>query len=164
MKRFIRSSVAAFLFTALATTSASAAPRVATTQATQQLRLNSSAPLISSSALVNDHHIIRVAVGGMALEDIRVQIPPQMGRLTQVRVLDGAGRAIPAKIASSREEVAIAFEQPVETGQTVQIKMSSVRAFEHEDSTLFYSITAKRVGIASTIPVGTARIDGLTRG
>lgn len=119
-----------------------------------------SAPFISSSGLLGDHHVIDVMVVGMALEDLEVTIPPQMARFNTVRVLDGAGQEIPGTLDYSQSLVSIKFDQPVEPGQTVRLDISGVDLNREEGEILLYGVTARRVGLRGSIPVGTARIHG----
>ena len=127
---------------------------------TPNMTFSFSAPFISSSGLLGDHHIIDVMVVGMGLEDLDVTIPSQMARFNRVRVLDGTGREIPASIEASRSLVSVKFDQPVEPGQTVRLDISGVNTNQEEGQILLYGVTARRVGLRGSIPIGTARIHG----
>jgi hypothetical protein len=159
MQRFIYSSFSALILAAatLAPAAQAAQPPV-NPAALNKMEFSFTAPFISSSALLNNHHIIRVMVVGMALEDLRLSIPPQMTKFNQVRVTDSSGRAIPAKIAASKERVAIVFDQPVQPGTTVSVTIDGIRAEQGSGEILLYGVTAKRVGLVGEIPIGTARI------
>lgn len=165
MQRFIYST-----FSALILAAATVAPTAQATQplvdsaAFNKMEFSFTAPFISSSGLLNNHHIIRVMVVGMALEDLRLSIPPQMTKFNQVRVTDGSGKAIPAKIVASKERVAIAFDQPVQPGTTLTVEIDGIRTEQEEGAILLYGVTAKRVGLAGEIPIGTARIQVPNRG
>ncbi len=159
MKRFIYGGLTTLLL-ATATLSpsfATPAPQPSTV-ALNSMVFNFTAPFISSSALLNDNHVIRVMVVGMSLEDLMISIPPQMAKFSRVQVTDGAGKEVPAKITTSKGRVAIAFNQPVEAGRVLEVNISGVQVDREQGDTLLYGITAKRMGIQGDIPVGTARI------
>lgn len=122
------------------------------------MSFNFSAPFISSSALRGDHHIIRVTVVGMSLNDLDVSIPKQMASFDQVRILDESGRAIPAKIDTSQSQVKVQFDQPVQPGRTVALDISGVNTQSERGSILLYGIMGRRGEIRDSIPIGTARI------
>jgi hypothetical protein len=165
MHRFFLGSLSALLLATAATPPAISAPKpMLDSGAFNKMEFSFTAPFISSSALLNNHHIIRIMVVGMSLEDVRVSIPQQMSRFDKVQVLDGAGRAIPAKITASREQVAIAFNQPVESGMTFSIVIDGLQTELEEGETLLYGVTAKRTGLTERIPIGTARIQVPARG
>lgn len=119
-----------------------------------------SAPFISSSGLLGDHHIIDVMVVGMALEDLEVTIPAQMARFNRVRVLDGDRQDIPSTLDISSSLISVKFDQPVEPGQTIRLDISGVNTDREEGVILLYGVTARRVGLRGSIPIGTARIHG----
>lgn len=78
--------------------------------------------------------------------------------------MDSAGREIPAKIATSKEQVLITFNQPVQPGTTVSVQIEGIHTEQEEGETLLYGVTAKRVGLKERIPIGTARIQVPARG
>lgn len=124
----------------------------------KSMTFNFSAPFISDSGLLGNHHFIDVMVVGMGLEDLEVTIPREMPRFNRVRVLDGAGRNIPASIDASNSLVSVKFDQPVEPGMTVRLDISGTSANNQRDQILLYGVTARRVGLRGSIPIGTARI------
>ena len=125
---------------------------------------NFTAPFISSSGLLNDSHIIRVMVLGMSLEDLMISIPPQMGKFSQIQVTDGDGKAVAAKISTDKRQVAIAFDQPVNPGQLLQINIVGIQTDQEEGAILHYGLTGRRTGTQGAIPIGTARIQVPGRG
>ncbi|MBD1847999.1 DUF2808 domain-containing protein [Cyanobacteria bacterium FACHB-63] len=165
MQRFIYSSFSALILVAATLATATQAAEPLVNSATfNRMEFSFTAPFISSSGLLNNHHVIRVMVVGMALEDLRLSIPPQMTKFNQVRVTDSSGKAIPAKIAASKEQVAIVFDQPVQPGTTLSVEIDGIRTEQEEGNILLYGVTAKRVGLAGQIPIGTARIQVPSQG
>lgn len=167
MKRFIYSSVSALVLATAAIASASATPLSATRYDSfrmNQMELKFTAPFISSSALLGDHHVIRVMVIGMSLEDLTIRIPPQMAQYDRVSVTDESGEEVPAKITASKEQVAIVFNQPVESGHILKVDIGGVRTEQEQGYLLLYGVTGKRVGTNGQIPIGTARIQVPSRG
>jgi hypothetical protein len=159
MKRFIYGGLSTLLL-ATATLSpgfATPAPQISTV-ALESMVFNFTAPFISSSALLNDNHVIRVMVVGMSLEDLMISIPPQMARFSRVQVRDSSGKEVPAKITATKGQVAIVFNQPVESGRLLEVNISGVQVEREQGEILLYGVTAKRMGLQGQIPVGTARI------
>lgn len=132
--------------------------------AVDSMAFNFTAPFISSSGLLNDNHVIRVMVIGMALEDVMVSIPSQMRKFSRIQVTDGSGKEIAAKVTVNQKQAAIAFDRPVESGQLVQINIVGAETAQEEGEILLYGVTAKRAGLQEEIPVGTARIQVPGRG
>ncbi len=165
MKRFIYGGISAFVLatTAIAPSLATPAPNLRTI-ALNQMQFNFTAPFISSSGLLGDHHVIRVMVIGMSLEDLMIRIPSGMSKYGQVKVTDETGKAVPAKITATKDQVAIVFSQPVESGHILEVDIPGVQTYLEEGNTLLYGVTAKRVGVSGQIPVGTARIQIPSRG
>ena len=165
MKRFIYGGISAFVLatTAIAPSLATPAPNLGTI-ALSQMQFNFTTPFISSSGLLGNHHVIRVMVIGMSLEDLMIRIPSEMSKYGQVKVTDETGKAVPAKITASKNQVAIVFSQPVEPGHILEVDIPGVQAYLEEGSALLYGVTAKRVGASGQIPVGTARIQVPARG
>ena len=116
------------------------------------------APFVSSSGLRGEHHLIRVMVVGMSLQDLMVLIPPQMAKFSSITVKDESGKAIPAKIDRAERRVAIVFDQPVTPGRTIEIDFANGNTAMEQGEILLYRITARQTGIDADIPIGTARI------
>lgn len=165
MKYFIYGGISAFVLatTAIAPGLATPAPNLGTV-ALNQMQFNFTAPFISSSALLGNHHVIRVMVIGMSLEDLTIRIPSEMSKYGQVKITDETGKTVPAKITASKNQVAIVFSQPVESGHILEVDIPGVQTYLEEGNTLLYGVTAKRVGTTGQIPVGTARIQIPNRG
>lgn len=125
---------------------------------------NFTAPIITNSGTLGSTQFIRIAVIGMTLKDLQIAIPRQMERYESVRIIDQTGKEVGAKISASKEQVGIAFNQPVAPGGYLQVEFVGVRMSAPNDGTLFYGVTGKRVGIAGDIPIGTARIELPSRG
>ena len=128
------------------------------------MEFNFTAPFISSSGLLGNHHLIRITVIGMSLEDVMIGIPPQMSKYGQITVMDESGKDVPAKITDTKGQVAIVFNQPIQPGHILKIDIPGVQTELEEGDILLYGITAKRVGANGQIPVGTARIQVPSRG
>jgi hypothetical protein len=159
MKRFIYGGLSTLLLATATLSPGLAAPAPQFSKiALDSMVFNFTAPFISSSALLNDNHVIRVMVIGMSLEDLMISIPPQMAKFSRVQVRDNAGKEVPAKITATKGQVAIVFNQPVESGQTLEVNISGVQVEREQGDILLYGITAKRMGLRGEIPVGTARI------
>lgn len=165
MKRFIYGGISAFVLatTAIAPGLATPAPNLRAI-ALNQMQFNFTAPFISSSALLGNHHVIRVMVIGMSLEDLTIRIPSEMSKYGQVKIADETGKEVPAKITASKNQVAIVFSQPVESGHILEVDIPGVQTYLEEGNILLYGVTAKRVGTTGQIPVRTARIQIPNRG
>jgi hypothetical protein len=116
------------------------------------------APFISSSGLLGEHHIIRVMVLGMSLENVMVSIPPQMVKFNKITVTDESGKVIPAKIERMQGKVSVMFEQPVSVGKTIELDFSDLDLSAEKGNILLYGVTAKQTNLSAEIPIGTARI------
>lgn len=156
---------------ALLLTTATAAIAEPTTRVQAQLTptetamvFNFTAPMITNSGVLNSTHFIRVAVIGMSLQDLIISIPSQMEKFESVRVLDQAGKEVPSKINTSKERLAIAFDQPVPPGSYLQVEFNGVQMRSTNDGILLYGITGRQVGLRGEIPIGTARIQLPLRG
>ncbi|PSB15692.1 hypothetical protein C7B65_23820 [Phormidesmis priestleyi ULC007] len=159
MKRFIYGGISALVLATTAITPGLTAPAPDFRAiALNQMQFNFTAPFISSSGLLGDHHVIRVMVVGMSLEDLMIRIPSGMSKYGQVKVTDESGKEVPAKITATKDQVAIAFSQPVEPGHILEVDIPGIQTYAEAGNILLYGITAKRVGISGQIPVGTARI------
>ncbi|MFN6571495.1 hypothetical protein A6770_03290 [Nostoc minutum NIES-26] len=124
-----------------------------------QVAFNVDVPHITHSGVRNDTHFIRVAVVGMSLQDLMISLPSQMERFNGVRIQDRSGREIAAKTEISKERLSITFDQPVNPGSSVEVQFTGVQTRIPVHKILLYGVTAKRVGLAGDIPIGTARID-----
>jgi hypothetical protein len=116
------------------------------------------APFISGSGLLGDHHVIRVMVLGMSLENIMVNLPPQMVKFNKITVMDESGSVIPAKIEKTQRKVSVFFDQPVAVGKTIELDFSDLNLSAEKGNILLYGVTAKETNISTEIPIGTARI------
>lgn len=167
MKRLFYGGLAAVLVTTATTAMAQEPSKrqgaIAPSE-TSSMIFNFSAPIITNSGLLGSTHFIRVAVIGMALKDLQIEVPSQMERYDSIRVIDQTGKEVGAKINSSKEHVGIAFEQPVAPGGYLQVEFVGVRMSSVNDGILLYGVTGKRTGASGDIPIGTARIQLPPRG
>lgn len=127
-------------------------------QAYAPMTFNFSAPIVTNSGVLGSTHFIRVAVIGMSLKTLMLSIPSQMEKYEAIRVMDQTGSLIPANVTADGKRVAIAFNQPVAPGSTVEVLFTGVQMRGGGGETLFYGVTAERVGLIGEIPVGTARV------
>ncbi|MBD2080179.1 hypothetical protein [Leptolyngbya sp. FACHB-17] len=165
MKRFIYGGLSTLVLATSILPSVFAAPAPQFPPvALNSMAFNFTAPFISNSGLLNDSHIIQVMVVGMSVEDLMVSIPPQMEKFSQIQVTDETGKEVAAKITSNKEQVAIVFDKPVESGRLLQINIIGTQTDLEEGRILLYRVTAKRTGLQGDIPVGTARIQVPGRG
>ncbi|MBC7972781.1 MAG: hypothetical protein H7Z11_22115 [Verrucomicrobia bacterium] len=125
---------------------------------------NFSAPIITNSGVLGSTQFIRIAVIGMTLRDLQIAVPSQMERYESVRVIDQTGKEVGTKINSSKERVAIVFDQPVAPGGYLQVEFIGVRTSSQSDGILLYGVTGQRSGLSGQIPIGTARIQLPLRG
>jgi hypothetical protein len=154
MKGYFAAGVSALL---LATATAIVPPL--TQQPVQaQMRFNFTAPIITDSGILGTHHFIRVAVTGMALQDLMIALPEQMERYDKISVKNQAGKDIPAEIKASKNRVAITFAEPVPADSYVEVQFNNVRMTRSGGEYLFYLVTGKRAGIQGEIPIGTAQV------
>ncbi|HIK18312.1 MAG TPA: hypothetical protein IGS53_23915 [Leptolyngbyaceae cyanobacterium M33_DOE_097] len=161
MSRFAYIGVLGFLMAGtLAPSGIASSPAKVPLISANQMVFSFNSPFISSSGLLGDHHVIRVMVIGMSLESLSVSIPSQMSKFDSVTITDETGKNIPAKIVKNgNRQLMIAFNQPVETGKTLELDISGIKTLQDEQgSILLYGVTGKRTGIDEEIPIGTARI------
>jgi hypothetical protein len=166
MKRLIYGGLSALLLTTTTATAVMAEPATKLQALkTDELSMvfNFTAPMITNSGVRNSTHFIRVAVIGMSLQDLMISIPSEMERFNSVQVLDQSGQKVPAKIAVSKERLAITFDQPVPPGTYLQVEFNGVQ-MTLNDGILLYGVTGRRVGLKGEIPIGTARIQLPQRG
>jgi hypothetical protein len=128
------------------------------------MTFNFTAPFIVNSGVLGSNHFIRVAVVGMSLEDVMISLPSQMERYESIAVVDQNGRTIPAKVSADKRRVAITFNQPVASGNYLQVLFRGVQMQSDGGDTLFYGVSGKRTGIKDEIPIGTARVQIPFRG
>ncbi|MEB3336972.1 MAG: hypothetical protein VKJ46_05875 [Leptolyngbyaceae bacterium] len=163
MKSLIYGGLSALLLT----TAAIAEPTTRLAQAIQPesaMVFNFTGPMITNSGALNNTHFIRVAVIGMSLKDLMIAIPSKMDRFDTVRVLNQSGKEIPSKIDVSKDRLAIFFDQPVTSGNYVQVEFRGVQMSTPGGDTLLYGITGQQAGLKGEIPIGTARIQLPSRG
>jgi hypothetical protein len=122
------------------------------------MTFNFTAPFIMDSGVLGSNHFIRIAVVGMALEDVMISLPKQMERFDNLEVRDGAGKRLSAKTSITKDRVVITFDQPLPAGSYLEILFTGVEMRGVGGETLFYGVTAERVGTTGEIPVGTARV------
>lgn len=122
------------------------------------MTFNFTAPFITNSGVRGSAHFIRLAVVGMAVEDLMISLPSQMERYDKIVVLDQNSREIPAKVTVTNNQAAIVFNQAVVPGSYVEVKFTGVEMRGSGGDTLFYGVTAQRRGLRGEIPVGTARV------
>lgn len=160
MKSLIYGGLSALLLSTAPAAMAQPATKVQTqaAQTATAMVFNFTAPMITNSGVRGSTHFIRVAVIGMALQDLKVSIPSQMEQFDRVRVVDQSGREIPTKTALSKEQLAINFDQPVAPGSYVEVQFAGVQMRTANDGILFYGVTGQRVGLRGDIPIGTARV------
>jgi hypothetical protein len=164
MKQLMFGGLSALLLAASTISPVLASAPTIAPAALDSMAFNFTAPFISSSGVLNENHVIRVMVIGMALEDVMVSIPPQMRKFSRIQVTDVSGKEVAAKVTANQRQVAIAFNRPVESGQLLQISIIGMETAQEEGEILLYGVTAKRVGLQGEIPVGTARIQVPGRG
>lgn len=163
MKSLIYGGLSALVLTTATAAMAEPTTRVQS-QAETAMVFNFTAPMITNSGVLNSTHFIRVAILGMSLQDLMVSIPSQMDRFSSVRVIDQTGKQVPAKIAVSKERLAITFDQPVDPGSYLQVEFTGVQMQTPNDGILLYGVSGRRVGLKGDIPIGTARIQLPSRG
>lgn len=129
-----------------------------------QIALSVNVPHITNSGARNDTHFIRVAVVGMSLQDLMISLPSQMESFNKVRIVNQSGQEIAAKTETTKERVSITFDQPVNSGGSVEVQFIGVQRRVPFEKILLYGVTAKRVGLNGDIPIGTARIDIADKG
>lgn len=160
MKNFICGSLSALILT---TASTAIAKPISSQQLDSsllsQVAYNVNVPSISNSGVRNDTHFIKVSVLGMSLQDLMISLPNQMERFSNVRVVDESGKEIAAKTEITKELLSITFEQPVASGNSLEVQLTGVQTKILDGRVLLYGVTAKRSGLKGEIPVGTARID-----
>jgi hypothetical protein len=156
MKRFALVSLSAIALTLTSTLPTIASAPLVDSRSEMSFSFN--APFISSSGLRGDHHLIRVMVLGMALQDVMVMVPSKMAKFRNISVTDESGKPIPAKIDRSDRRVSVVFNQPVTPGKTITLDFSDADVSMEEGEILLYGVTAKQVGLEPEIPIGTARI------
>ena len=167
MKRFVHGGLAALLLTTAPAAMAEPTTRIEAERAQSEassMVFNFSAPIITNSGVLNSTQFIRIAVIGMALQNLQVSLPVQMEQFDGVRIIDQAGKEVGSTIKLSKERVAIAFDQPVAPGSYLQLEFTGVRMVGPRNSILLYGVTGQRVGLSGEIPIGTARIQLPDRG
>lgn len=160
MKGLICSGLSALILTTAS--AAIAAPAKYDTQDLQSppsIALNYKVPHITNSGVRTDTHFIGVEVVGMSLQDLMISIPNQMQSFKGIRVRDKSGRDIAAKTEINQRNLSIIFEQPVTSGNYVEVQFTGVRTIVPSNKTFLYGVTAKREGLEGEIPIGTARVD-----
>ncbi|MBW4522960.1 MAG: DUF2808 domain-containing protein [Scytolyngbya sp. HA4215-MV1] len=153
MKGYFAAGISALLLASTA-----AIVPVLTQPAQAQMRFNFTAPIIADSGIVGTQHFIRVAVTGMALQDLMIALPQQMERYDKINVVDQAGKEIPANIKATKERVAITFTNPVPPDSYVEVKFTNVQMTTGGGEYLYYLVTGKRSGLQGEIPIGTAQV------
>jgi hypothetical protein len=167
MKGFVHGGLAALLLTTAPAAMAEPTTRIEAERAQSEassMVFNFSAPIITNSGVLNSTQFIRIAVIGMALQNLQVSLPVQMEQFDGVRIIDQAGKEVGSTIKLSKERVAIAFDQPVAPGSYLQLEFTGVRMVGPRNSILLYGVTGQRVGLSGEIPIGTARIQLPDRG
>jgi hypothetical protein len=129
------------------------------TPSPQQVTLQVNVPHITNSGVKNNTHFIKIAVLGMSLEDIIIYLPSQMERFNGVKIKDKSGRDIAAKIELTKERLSITFDQPVTSGNSLEVQFTDVQSRISNSRILLYGVTARRTGLQGEIPIGTARVD-----
>ncbi|UBF30322.1 DUF2808 domain-containing protein (plasmid) [Kovacikia minuta CCNUW1] len=160
MKGFIYGGLSALLLTTATAAMAEPVTKIQAQAAQTETGMvfNFTAPMITNSGVRGSTHFIRVAVIGMALQDLMVSIPEQMEQFDQIRVVDQSGRVIPAKTELSKQRLAVTFDQPVAAGSYVEVQFTGVQMRTLNEGVLFYGVTGQRVGLRGEIPIGTARV------
>ncbi|NJR52981.1 MAG: hypothetical protein HC780_28910 [Leptolyngbyaceae cyanobacterium CSU_1_3] len=165
MKRFLSHRLS-ILFLAASTTAISlpafSTPLPRTLTATGSA-MNSTAfmvksPTITSSAVLGEHHVIRLAVAKNGLKNLMIALPRQMAGYTNIQVTDQTGKEIPSEISVNNRQVAIVFKQVVMPGSSLEIDFSGVPSKLDGGESLEYGISAEQEGLMGQIPVGTARV------
>lgn len=116
------------------------------------------APTVTSSAVLGNHHLIRVAVANNALKKLTIAIPSRMEGYSAVRATDQTGKEISSQISANKQQVEIAFDQAVTFGSFLEVDFSGVPQITPWDETLEYGVSAEQEGLSERIPVGTAII------
>ncbi|KAM3098254.1 hypothetical protein ACKFKF_17925 [Phormidesmis sp. 146-12] len=164
MKPIFANYLSAFLLSAATTAISLPAfsaplPRTSIATAAQMLTSSTSnAPTVTSSAVVGNHHLIRVAVANHALKTLTISIPSQMEGFSNIQVTDQTGKAITSKISANKQQVVIAFDQAVTPGSALEIDFSGVPQITPWNQVLEYGVSAEQEGLAGQIPLGTARV------
>ncbi|MGV0029342.1 hypothetical protein, partial [Phormidesmis priestleyi] len=144
MKRILSNSLSVLLLAAAAVSALPAfstpLPRtlVATTAQMSISAFTAKAPVITRSGVSGDHHVIRVAVAGNALKNLMIAIPERMEGYSNIRVTDQTGQVISSKISVNKQQVAIAFDQAVTPGSSLEVDFSGVPQLTPWGETLEY--------------------------
>ncbi len=123
-----------------------------------QMLTSSTASTVTSSGVVGNHHLIRVAVASHALKTLTISIPSQMEGFSNIQVTDQTGKAITSKISANQQQVIIAFDQAVTPGSALEIDFSGVPQLTPWNQVLEYGVSAEQEGLRGQIPLGTARV------
>lgn len=156
MKGFISGGLSALL---IATSASGLSLPIFAKSVQAQMVFNFSAPFITDSGVLGSNHFIKVAVLGMSLQDLTIGLPSQMEDFEGVRVTDSSGKVVPASISKNKENVTINFAQPVPPDTSLKVELTGVEMITRKGEILLYEVTAQRVGIRGSIPIGTAIVN-----
>jgi hypothetical protein len=159
MKPLLRGGLSALLLTTTMGVMPSFTPTVLAQTAVAPMVFNFTAPIITNSGVRGSTHFIRIAVIGMSLKDLMIEVPSQMTGYDGIKVTDQFGKVISAKTEFDKERVSIAFAQPVSPGGYLEVSFTGARMTSPGGETLLYGVTAERLGTKGEIPIGTARVE-----
>lgn len=159
MKLLLRGGLSALMLTTTMGVMPLLTANVLAQTAAAPMVFNFTAPIITNSGVRGSTHFIRIAVIGMSLKDLMIEVPSQMSGYDGIKITDQFGKVISAKTEFGKERVSITFAQPVSPGGYLEVAFTGARMATPGGQTLLYGVTAERSGIKGEIPIGTARVE-----
>jgi hypothetical protein len=152
MKKSLVAALSAFTF-------ASVALSVLPLKAKADISMNFTSPFISSSGIANalgDMHYFTVAVTGLPIEGLRVDLPNEMQILKGATIVDQNGKEVAANINNTEGRLDLSFSEPIQPETYLTVKLDGVQM--PESGFVMYRVSRMEEGLQGNIPIGTARV------
>jgi hypothetical protein len=124
MKPLLRGGLSALLLTTTIGVMPLLTPHVLAQTAAAPMVFNFTAPIITNSGVRGSTHFIRIAVIGMSLKDLMIEVPSQMEGYDGIRVTDQFGKVVAAKTDFAKDRVSISFAPPVTPGGYLEVSFT----------------------------------------
>jgi len=135
---------------------AALAPAVQAMEA-QATHLHSSAAIPRNARVPAATYRLYLHVGSLPLSQLTIDLPEGLNSSQSIAVVNQAGQTIEAIATFSRNQVMIAFAQPVAPDDRLKIDLKGVHTLDYLGHTWFLPVSGRSVGMATDIPLGTAR-------
>jgi hypothetical protein len=119
--------------------------------------LHSSVAIPRNTRVLTATYRLRLHVGNIPLSQLTLDLPEGLKTSQGIEVVNQMGQTIEAIATFSGHKVMIAFAQPVPPYNLLRLDLKGVHTLDRLGRTWFVPVSGRSMGMATDIPLGTAR-------